>query len=283
MESQSDWAQSKPSELLKKYNIKSIADLDEEIAFQKANAGEGYKGVNWEDELAKLEAARPYVDPETSYLVDNYTSRQIQENLRYAAEKGQTKMRYPTRETAAKIEGYSKSRSQSLQDNPELQKHYDELRDALRTEENRIVKKYAPEDYLDESLREADFGDMGFSEEEIEHLIDRIRRSEEVERSADGVKMREEIIRARKEIDPVKWLRENVPEMYLPQHETILRKYDAFPKQFKKLYKNADVRIVTDSKGNTWYEVDVPKNYLQQEWAYKQGGILKGQHGILTP
>ena len=40
------------------------------------------------------------------HIVNNYTSRQIQENLRYAADKGRAKMRYPTRETAAKIEGY---------------------------------------------------------------------------------------------------------------------------------------------------------------------------------
>ena len=51
-------------------------------------------------------AAHPDKYVQESYLQDNYTSRQIQENLRYAAEKGQTKMRYPTRETAAKIEGY---------------------------------------------------------------------------------------------------------------------------------------------------------------------------------
>ena len=53
---------------------------------------------------------------------------------------------------------------------------------------------------------------------------------------------------------------------YLPEHKTILKKYSDFPKQYKKLYKNADVRIITDEKGNTWYEVDVPKNYLNSEW-----------------
>lgn len=248
MESQSDWAQEKP--------------------WRRRATLESYSGQNGTDWINE------YSPEQADYLVNNYTSRQIQENLRYAAEKGQTKMRYPTRETAAKIEGYSKSRSQTLQDNPELQKKYDEMRDALRAEENRIVKKYAPKDYLDESLREADFGDMGLSEEETERLLDQIQRSEQFERSNEGAKMREEIIEAREKMDPDKWLRENVEEKYIPQHETILKKYDAFPKQYQKLYKGADVRTVTDPKGNTWYEVDVPENYLKQEWAYEEGGSL---------
>jgi hypothetical protein len=50
--------------------------------------------------------------------------------------------------------------------------------------------------------------------------------------------------------------------VYSPSHQTILKKYSNFPKMFKKLYKNQEVRIVTDPQGNTWYEVDVPKNYL---------------------
>jgi hypothetical protein len=39
-------------------------------------------------------------------LSDNYLDRQLQENMKYAAEKGLKKMRYPTPETAAKIEGF---------------------------------------------------------------------------------------------------------------------------------------------------------------------------------
>ncbi len=304
MESQSDWGQGyKKMNLDGEYNQKRINSLErrinnlkesinsetESLRTEKMNDGSDMspwfadslrKQIEKDKQLlgeltVELDMRRnPKLATQQDYLAENFTSRQIQENLRYAAEKGQTKMRYPTRDTAAKIEGYQKSRSQSLQDNPELQKQYDELRDALKAEEDRIVKKYAPEDYLDESLREADFGDMGLSEEETERLLDQIQRSEQFERSADGAKMREEIIEAREKMDPDKWLRENVEEKYLPEHETILRKYDAFQKQYKKLYKNADVRIVTDPKGNTWYEVDVPENYLKQEWAYEEGGSL---------
>jgi len=69
----------------------------------------------------------------------------------------------------------------------------------------------------------------------------------------------------------------SIPDQYdyLPEHQTILRKYSEFPKLFKKLYHDQEVRIVTDSKGNTWYEVDVPNGYLQREWPFKHGGKIK--------
>ena len=64
---------------------------------------------------------------------------------------------------------------------------------------------------------------------------------------------------------------------YPSQHLTILKKYADFPKQFQKLFgKQTPVRIVTDAKGNTWYEVDVPQNYLNgtAEMLFKKGGKL---------
>ena len=64
---------------------------------------------------------------------------------------------------------------------------------------------------------------------------------------------------------------------YPSQHLTILKKYADFPKQFQKLFgKQTPVRTVTDAKGNTWYEVDVPQNYLNgtAEMLFKKGGKL---------
>jgi hypothetical protein len=60
---------------------------------------------------------------------------------------------------------------------------------------------------------------------------------------------------------------------YPSRIKTILKKYSDFPKMWKKLF-NTEPRIVTDSKGNTWYEVDVPEGYLDQEWQFKTGGKL---------
>jgi hypothetical protein len=56
-------------------------------------------------------------------------------------------------------------------------------------------------------------------------------------------------------------------------YENILKKYSDFPKMWKKLFKT-EPRTVTDSKGNTWYEVDVPEGYLDQEWQFKTGGKI---------
>lgn len=63
---------------------------------------------------AMLTKINPTDEIQAQHLMDIYPIRQLQENLRFAAERGQTKMRYPTRETAAKIEGY-----------PEKEAYYD--------------------------------------------------------------------------------------------------------------------------------------------------------------
>ena len=127
----------------------------------------------------------PYI-PENynqiKYLHDNYPQRQIQENLRFAAENNQNLMRYPTPETAAKVEGYPK-----------------------------LFNSSTGEYYYDN------------------------------------------------------------------KYQTILKRYSDFPKQFHKLYKDADVRTVNDNLGNSWYEVDVPKDYINQEWQYKYGGQMKSK------
>lgn len=133
-----------------------------------------------------------------SYLHDNYLQRQLQELLRYASENGQTRMMYPTSETAAKIEGYIKDYPANRQ---------------------------------------------------------------------------------------ISWDEYNLMD-YSPKHQTILKKYADFPKLFQKLYKGQNVRTVTDTKGNTWYKVDVPKGYLNREWQFKRGGkmnmleFLKNGSGI---
>lgn len=222
MESQSDWAQSKPIKLFKEHDIKNLQDLDDEINFQISNNGAGYKGVDWTDILRQLKNSRGYLTPQGKHLSDNYLQRQLQENLKYAAENGQTKMRYPTRETAAKIEGYPVT----MQRTPE----YDEAIERVRLKQRMHHQRY-PSDY----------------ESEAWHAL-------EAEEFA---------------------ARQLRKEGYNPQHETILKKYDAFPKQYRKLYKNAEVKTVTDTKGNTWYEVDVPEGYLNSEWQFKSGGVMK--------
>ena len=44
---------------------------------------------------------------------------------------------------------------------------------------------------------------------------------------------------------------------YLGIHKTILKKYDDTPKMIKKVL-GKEAKVVTDPKGNTWYEFDIP-------------------------
>lgn len=276
MESQSDWGQGyKKMNFDGEYNQKRINSLERRINNLKESINSETEGLMTEkmndgsdmspwfaDSLRKqiekdkqlleeltveLDMRRnPKLATQQDYLAENFTSRQIQENLRYAAEKGQTKMRYPTRETAAKIEGY-----------PEVEMYIDE----------RGIKHDTPYEY----------------DQDIKAKLDAVqRRFDEISRSTNESDMPEyeRLARELGELSdayansavPIKNAKKVVS--YVNEHEGILKKYDAFPKQYKKLYKNADVRTVADPKGNTWYEVDVPENYLKQEWAYEEGGSL---------
>lgn len=191
IESQSDWGQNKiqaPYSGTSKYlndpqAYRNFIDGHKRLLKKMQQNPENYSEGAIERQIANIEHHENILnqilngpDVQSQYLHDNYLLRQLQENMKYAAEQGQKRMRYPTPETAAKIEGYKKT--------------YPEQR------------------------------------------------------------------------------------QYSPEHQTILKKYADFPKMFNKLFKGQEVRTVTDSKGNTWYEVDIPENFLQSEWQFKQGGKL---------
>ena len=249
MESQSDWGQTKLSNNPTPYTG-TTKYLNDPVAYRKfidghkrllaemqANPSD-YQAGAIERQIANIKRHETILkqmleqrggNSQVKYLHDNYLQRQLQENLRYAAENGQTKMRYPTSETAAKIEGYSK------------------------INHNRINEL---------SQQQMKIGEQ-FENGEITY---------------------EEYNKLTNEINELK--KEAVGKEYSPEHQTILKKYTDFPKLFQKLYKGQEVRTVTDAKGNTWYEVDVPKGYLSREWQFKQGGkmntlqFLKNGSGI---
>jgi hypothetical protein len=61
---------------------------------------------------------------------------------------------------------------------------------------------------------------------------------------------------------------------YFPKDQTILKKYSELPKTIKKLF-DQEAKIVTDSRGNTWYEFDIPENFKGKKGeikAFKLGG-----------
>jgi hypothetical protein len=139
-----------------------------------------------------------------------HEERLLQENMVYASEQGATKIRYPTSETASKIQGYKKE-IKSGDQNPEYYKAQERLSLAVRNG----------------------------NKEEINKLQ----------------KIHDDIL--------------NTPyETYNKSHSTILKKYDKAPKMMKKIL-GQDAKIVTDSKGNTWYEINIPDKVKKGKFEIK--------------
>lgn len=68
---------------------------------------------------------------------------------------------------------------------------------------------------------------------------------------------------------------------YSPEQNTILKKYAEYPKRIKKLF-GTDANLVKDSKGNSWYEFDIPESFKQgmgEIRAFKYGGLTKAAEG----
>jgi len=68
---------------------------------------------------------------------------------------------------------------------------------------------------------------------------------------------------------------------YGPDAETILKKYSEQPKLIKKLY-GVEPKIVTDAKGNSWYEFDIPETFKGGKGeikAFKKGGVIEDDMG----
>lgn len=281
MESQSDWGQSyKKMNLDGEYNQKRINSLERRINNLKESINSEMEGLRTEkmndgsdmspwfaDSLRKqiekdkqlleeltveLDMRRnPKSATQQDYLAENFTSRQIQENLRYAAEKGQTKMRYPTKETAAKIEGY-----------PKREAYFDAGGNDITASGQKL---FTYGERLDSEIEALQKERAAITSEENWGLVpeNNSRVAEINRRLSDIVKENEP--------SPLP----GITKKTVYDYEDILKRYEEFPKQYKKLFKGSDVRTVTDSKGNTWYEVDVPESYLQQEWAFRRSNLAE--------
>ena len=65
---------------------------------------------------------------------------------------------------------------------------------------------------------------------------------------------------------------------YEPAHQTILKKYSEQPKTIKKLF-GVEPKIITDSKGNTWYEFDIPKKFKEGKGEIKAFTVVPAVTG----
>lgn len=229
LETQSDWAQNAWSrgtyDKMSKASGHRLEQLRKMIAQQKE------KGLPTESTQARIPLQTQYKDIPSwhiQHLQKEYIPRQLQENMLYASRNGYSRMRYPTRETAIKVEGYEPS---LLFGNVEKEQY------ALKLQER-----------------------IGQLELQLQTNPFAYRR------------ISSELQRAKREYEILK--QESTGQIYSPQQETILRKYDSFPKTFERIFKDQKPQIVQDVKGNSWYEFAIPKNMQQMELVYKNGGIL---------
>jgi hypothetical protein len=195
--------------------------------------------------LQKGDFANPQ---QKEFLGNAHQERLLQENVKLAAENGMNKVRYPTAETAVKIQKYQKVRSTDaikqankeleFVENPEAFKaKYGEAEYTMELKANRTLEKYNenPEKFINKRKATLDKHYKALSSSGMD---DYSRFSDE--------------------------------------HETVLRKYKDNQKMIEKTL-GVKVSTVTDAKGNTWYEFDIPDAYKQGKAeikAFNIGGVI---------
>lgn len=231
LETQSDWAQNAWSKL--SYDKMTRASTHRLEQLRKMIAQQKERGIPTESTEQRIPIQKQFQEIPSwhiQHLQQNYLQRQLQENMLYAYDKGYTHMRYPTRDTAIKVEGYEPT---LLFGNPQMEQYAVQLQDKIGQLEYQLAQGANPFTYA---------------------------------------KLNRELNRVRQEYKTLK--SQSTGQQFTPQEETILKKYDQFPKMFGKLFKDQQIQIVTDNKGNNWFQFDVPSNMRQMELRYYNGGVL---------
>ena len=175
--------------------------------------------INKAKESLSLEEASVKNFSQKSLLDKNHQERYLQELVDYAGKRGDiNKIRVPTSETAAKVQGY---------------------RETSLTGDN------AP-----------GFGKL---QEEISIAV----RQGDQQKVNDLMKVHDEMLKT-----PYK--------TYSSDQKTILKKYSEQPKVIKKVF-GVEPKTVKDSKGNSWYEFDIPAKFKGGKGeikAFEDGGWL---------
>ena len=235
LETQSDWAQHPTG--VKSYNKGTqhsrhyITQLRKQIAQMKERSYPQEQVEQNEQRILKQKQYQEVPSWHIKYLQDNYLPRQLQENMLYASRQGKTSMRYPTRETAANIEGYIPYLKFS--GHPEKENLAAKLIYQIQDTEAQIAN-----------------GTNIFNYQRLSKRLDDLKKQFNL-------------------------LKQEASEtVYSPEEETILNKYDMFPKMFNKLFKEQSVKTIVDQKGNGWFEVNIPKNMQDMQLQYKKGGKI---------
>lgn len=244
LEDQSDWAQKvvktgntdidklqrKKASLLK-FTEEEIARGDpySQIGRFKAQLKDVNKSIK---DFETLEADKLLYPQKTLLGKSLQEERLFQEGMAYHGARGKTTMRYPTRETAIRLQDYKANLSYQEKVN-HIQAEIDVLKNP----------KYSAED-------------SGF--------ISRVLAEHEKHGAEEGIKILEDQIKTIKD----KYLSKGIDMHFWPEHETILRKYSNKPSIIKK-YTGTAPDIVSDIYNNSWYEFTIPGAYRGKGAAIK--------------
>ena len=227
MESQSDWAQHPWGTVA--YNKMTKAAPHRLSQLRKMIAQQKEKGLPTQQTESRIPYQTQYRDVSAEHikhLQDTYLQKQLQENMLYASRNGYEKMRYPTRDTAIKIQGYEPTLL--FQGHPELEQKALNLQEQIGQLELQLYQGTNIGNYS------------------------------RISRQLQGLKNEYNILK-----------QQSTGQIYSPQEETILKKYEQFPKMFGKVFKDQKPQVV-----DGWYEFTIPKNMQQMELIYKNGGSL---------
>jgi hypothetical protein len=193
-----------------------------------------FEVMRGQEEISNLQKKEIENFTQKSLLDKNHQERYLQELVDYAGKRGDVnKMRVPTSETAAKVQGYNPIQESTL--GPITKKQLDE---SSTFEEFFTLKK--------EEIKE-EIGDYELNSEEI-NTFKKIYNDYKAGK---------------------------LGKVYDPAHTTILKKYEEQPKTIKKLF-GKEPTIVTDSKGNTWYEFDIPDKFKKGKGEIKAFQVIGG-------
>lgn len=201
--------------------LEKVSKLKKEGTEMKSMFGDGKESsnsvlANYEKHL-QLDEASAKNFTQKQLLDKNHQERYLQELVDYAGKRGDVnKVRVPTSETAAKVQGYTKTYSNDLQ------------KEITKLKEERI--KTASKE--------------GIYSDKFKNLDEQIKNFEL-----------------------------NNEKKYPPEHQTIIKKYSEQPKTIKKLF-GQEPKIVTDKKGNTWYEFDIPKKFKEGKGEIKAFQVI---------
>lgn len=231
LETQSDWAQNawprSTYDKMSKASGHRLEQLRKMVAQQKER---NLPTQNTESRIPLQTQYRDIPSWHIQHLQQEYPLRQLQENMLFASRNGYSKMRYPTRDTAVKVEGYEPI---LLFEDPSKEQYALNLQQKIGQLELQLAQGTNLFNYRKISL---------------------------------------ELSKAKQEYEALK--QQSTRQIYSPQQETVLKRYDQFPKMFGKVFKDQKPNIVTDSKNNSWFEFSIPQNIQQMELQYKNGGKL---------